>query len=521
MIKLLSTFKDYLYSIKFIKHNKKVFKKKERNTKNIILVEINSLHSSIIAYSYLANFLSDYYDANIHAYKFNVQKKILYKIYNFINLKNIINYSKIYKSFGVNRIFENNLTFDEKQQSMLISDKIYKSLKTKKNVLDIIIDGIEIGDLLYDSFLKKYNEATIDIKEEKFKNFLFHFIEIYFFWKKYLENNNVKALIVSHCVYHQALPLRLAISKNIPSFQASAAYIYRLSKNQKFAYKEYFDYKKEFLKLPEYKKVDGIREAKHRLQQRFSGKVGIDLRYSKKSAYGKFLNTRLLKNNDKIKILIATHCFSDSPHSFGELLFPDFYEWINFLGKLSAKRDYDWYLKTHPDFIQSTRNRIKSFVKKYDRFELLPAEASHLQIIDEGINFVLTCHGTIGHEYAAKGKTVINASLNNPHISYNFNIHPKNIQEYENLLLNLKNINFSFDKKEVYEFYYMKYINEKANWLFKNHNELIKNIGYYAQFNPVIYKIFLDQFSEDRHNEVLKSLKNFINGNDYLFIPPD
>ena len=271
-MKLLSIIKDYLYSIKFINHNKKVFKKKERNAKNIILVEMNSLHSSIIAYSYFANFLSNYYDANIRAYKFNIQKNFLYKIINFITLKSILNYSEIYKSFGVNRIFENNLTSEEKRQSMLISDKIYKSLKTKKNILDILIDDIKIGDLLYDSFLKKYNKATIDIKEKNFKDFLFYFIEIYFFWKKYLENNNVKALIVSHCVYQQALPLRLAISKNIPSFQVSAAYIYRLSKNQKFAYKEYFNYKKDFSKLPEYKKIDGVREAKRRLQKGFQVK---------------------------------------------------------------------------------------------------------------------------------------------------------------------------------------------------------------------------------------------------------
>ena len=28
-------------------------------------------------------------------------------------------------------------------------------------------------------------------------------------------------------------------------------------------------------------------------------------------------------------------------------IFPDFYQWLLFLGKVSKKTDYDWYIKTH------------------------------------------------------------------------------------------------------------------------------------------------------------------------------
>ena len=36
------------------------------------------------------------------------------------------------------------------------------------------------------------------------------------------------------------------------------------------------------------------------------------------------------------------------------------------------------------------------------------------------VNLLLTCYGTIAHEYAYFGIPVINASINNPHINYNF-----------------------------------------------------------------------------------------------------
>ena len=465
--------------------------------------------------------MGKHYMADIYAYKFDLGKNFFNKIYDIFFLRNIINYYKVYQSFGAKRLIENKLTEKEKNNSDIISENIFRGIKSKSDVLEIKIEGIEIGDLLYDSYLKKFNKSTIDIHDLKFKKFLFYFIGIFCFWKKYFEDNNIKikTVVVSHCIYERAIPLRIALQNNIPCYQASAGYIYRLSHNNKFAYREYFNYKKQFSELSETVKIEGVAKAKERLQLRFSGKVGIDMKYSKKSAYGKFLNKPLLNKNNKIKILVATHCFSDSPHSFGNLLFEDFYEWLSFLGNLSEKLDYEWYLKTHPDFIKSTRNQIKLFEKKYNNFTLLPADASHLQLIEEGIDYVLTCHGTIGHEYAAKGKTVINASVNNPHINYNFNMHPKNIAEYKEIILNLKNNNFTFNKNEVYEYYFMKYINEKSNWLFKNYNDIMRKIGYKTQYKPVIFKIFLNQFNETRHHEVLNSLKDLISKKDYLFIP--
>ena len=52
---------------------------------------------------------------------------------------------------------------------------------------------------------------------------------------------------------------------------------------------------------------------------------------------------------------------------------------------------------------------------------------SHNQLIKEGIDAVITCHGSIGAEYPFFNKLVLNASTSNPHINYNFNIHPKKI----------------------------------------------------------------------------------------------
>ena len=250
---------------------------------------------------------------------------------------------------------------------------------------------------------------------------------------------------------------------------------------------------------------------------RFKGVVGVDMPYSKKTAYSSnYKKYRLIKKNSKIKILIAAHCFSDSPHGHGTHLFSDFYEWINFLGLISDKTDYDWYVKSHPDFKESTKKILEEFAKKYVKFNILPSDSSHHQIISEGINFALTCVGTIGFEYAMLDIPVINASQNNPHIAYDFNIHPKNIEEYSNILSNLEEVKIDINKKQIEEYYYMNNIYNTNKLFFNNYEEMENKLGgYKKQFNPHVFSYWINEFTLEKHKKILRIIENFVNSNEY------
>ena len=80
---------------------------------------------------------------------------------------------------------------------------------------------------------------------------------------------------------------------------------------------------------------------------------------AKISPYSKIFQKRIIKKNKKIKILVAAHCFLDSPHVLGNFLFPDFMHWLNFLAEVSKKTNYDW-LKT--DFIENFDTPIALFI---------------------------------------------------------------------------------------------------------------------------------------------------------------
>ena len=85
-------------------------------------------------------------------------------------------------------------------------------------------------------------------------------------------------------------------------------------------------------------------------------------------------------------------------------MFPDFYEWLDFICKLSIKTDYEWYIKTHPKTFLENKIVVKDFVSRYPNIQYLSDEVSHNQLINEGINIVLTVYGSIGLEYAARIK---------------------------------------------------------------------------------------------------------------------
>lgn len=497
-------------------HNKALFPQKNNDKKSIILTELNIANSTHIAYSYIVNILAKKHSAKIIAYTPRAPQNIKQKLAFWIKKAMKVDHYGVYQSFGVSEFLSLSPSKKEKNEAKKILTSILPKIKSIHDIENLTIDNAWIGDLIYDTYLRAHSLPTIDIESLSFRQHLQESLELFVVWKNYLNNNDVKAINVSHCVYNLAIPLRLAIPKKIPVYQVNLTHSYRMKQSNMFAYNDFHYFPKRFMEIPEIDRSIGLAEAKKRIERRFSGEVGVDMGYSKKSAYSQSRHNQLLKKTSKKKILIAAHCFFDSPHSYGKNLFPDFYEWLNFLGTISEKTDYDWYIKTHPDYLQGTKAVIEKFTNRYPKFTLLPSDSSHHQIIAEGIDLALSVYGTIGFEYAALGIPVINASRNNPHIAYNFNLHPKTVDEYRDLLVNLENLDFSINIKEVYEYYFMRFIFNTQNLFFNNYEKVINNIGGYSnQFKSEIYNIWQQEFTKEKHQRICKALERFVDSGDF------
>jgi hypothetical protein len=503
---------------RFIKHNKRAFARVAEQQDNgpIVMMELSSMQSAHIAYSYLANVLATENNARIIGYVPRVYssrwKRLAFKIAKLFGLS----YLGVYQSFGATDFLTIEISDSQRQKARRIYDEITSQLGDKWDIEALTIHGIWVGDLIYDTYLARFNKPTIDKTNPEFQNFLLESIELFVFWEDYLDSHDVRAINVSHCVYNVAMPLRLGVERNIPVFQANVTHIYRMSKKNYFAYNDFFYFRERFAALQEEVKTVGIEEAKRRIERRFAGEVGVDMSYSTKSAYGASRHVRLLRESPRKKILIATHCFFDSPHCYGNNIFPDFYEWLDFLGKMSEVTDYDWYIKTHPDYLPGTMEIIEGFIAKYPKFTLLPADASHHQIIAEGIDVALTVYGTIAFEYAALGIPVINNSLNNPHIAYNFNLHSKDVEDYRRLLLGLDTLDFNIDKQQVYEYYFMRFMYNTEDLFFDSYDNTIEELGGYSgQFTPAVYDKCLEEWSPDKHHSIVSALQAYIRSGDF------
>jgi len=474
------------------------------------------MNSAHIAYSYLANVLAQRHEARIVAH--DPQRRSGWHVRVRNELGKLLNRGRwrVYRSFGTSAFLEIDISGEIRARARAALAGVNGQIVTKTDLENLTVEGVWVGDLIYDTYLMAEKKPTIDLSSPSFQAWLLNSLETLFFWLQYFEKNDVKAVNVSHCVYNTAMPMRIAVSRDIPTYQVNATHAYKLTKGRIFAYGDYYDFPEKFATLPLATQRAGLEEARARIDRRFEGAVGIDMSYSTKSAYGPASAKRLLLESTRPKVLIATHCFFDSPHSYGNNLFPDFWEWLEFLGRLSEEVDFDWYIKTHPDFLPGTKEVIDDFIRRHPNFTLLPADSSHNQIIAEGINAVLTVYGTIGFEYAAKGIKVINASSCNPHVAYDFNIHPKNIQEYRDSISQIGRNDFEIDRSKVFEYYYMKNIFNTENYLFSNYAETISRVGGYdAQFMPAIYAEWARQWTTERHAALIAALERFAQSSDF------
>jgi hypothetical protein len=428
----------------------------------------------------------------------------------------------------------NKLSKNQRKEVDVLFKGCMSKLHLKDDLFQLTVEGIRIGDLVYDTYLKNKREATVDLNSEYLQVVLLQAICSVVFWRDIARTDNAYAVIVSHTCYLNGIPARVFIINDKKAFQVNHAGVYQVSINRPIAYTEYHDFRviAENLDPDTLKKMKTY--SRGRLQQRFSGDVGVDMAYSTKSAYGQVdADTgRVIRESDNLKVLIAAHCLFDAPNGYGDNLFIDFQEWLEFLSDISSNTSYDWYLKTHPDFLPGNEDKILEIISG-SNIQLIPSSTSHHQMISEGIDIALTVYGTIGFEYAALGKTVINASLTNPHIAYSFNTHPKTISEYRETLINLPSyVTAHKDDSgeipdDVLEYYSMKLYTDTARWFFPKWDDIVKNckgevpLGRLDAWKSIMYLIRKPSFHLHHWARLGRELDQFIASDVYKFYPED
>ena len=484
-------------SRRFKKHNEYVWKNYASiESESIILLDSFFVPEWIISSSYFANILAKKFDA---------------KILNFSRLINpdLNKFRKSYNVCGNISLKLNKLQKDERNDLLIY---FRGKVKTKQDLYNFKVKDIWIGIDIYETYLRLGN-ATINFKDKLFWDCAEEGISYYIFWRDFFKQRKIECVIISHDCYNSMnIIAKISYENNVPVYLPNCRGLNKSTESFSIYSNKHKNFPVKFKKLSVFNQNKAKKWSKKRLEKRFSGEVAVDMRYSTASAFTNLKNQKFLRDSSNVKVLITSHCFFDNPHSYGGLLFPDFYEWLKFLCNISKSTNYDWYIKPHPDYLPGTLDVISKIIENSKIIMISPSASFH-QLAKEGLKWALTAFGSVAHELPLLGIEVINCG-SNPHTAYDFAWNPKSIKEYKNLILNLSSLKKKDNIEQIYEFYYMfKWASFIDDLIFPSYNKMLNDLSYDEQMSSKIYDYFLDNLTQEKHKEIINLMNNFIESN--------
>ena len=486
--------------------------------RSVVLVGLYHWTESIFCYSYAANHLAQATRASIRSFLF-------------IGSRSRGNLEEIYGSFGARFDLGMGDAIGQRQKAETIAEQIFRGLKTKRDVVNISLDGVPLGDHIYDFYLRQYALATVDLRDERLRQTILEAVLIFLASKEYLATHRVTALLPDHLLYlNCGILTRLASEANIPIYQmifGPEFYLNPIEFEDAGADGKYHSlgrpypkYRELFSQLTPTEQQQARGCARQNISARLAGKVDGNIMPGI-SAYRESAPEPILLDSGIPRVLVLLHDFCDAPHVYRKMLFADFYEWIYFLLERAEKTPFAWYVKPHPDFDEPSRRAINAanqrvfdeLRERFPQITFLSSSASNRQIIDEGIASMFTVHGTAAHEFAYLGVPVVNAG-DNPHINYSFNFHPRSIEEYGAYIERAGHLEIAIDKAEIEECIYMNYFYFAQKYRFPANplpGPLVSSPDYLQRcLKPAIFDAFMAGVTAENDQKIAGCFRQFL-----------
>ncbi|MBC7387892.1 MAG: hypothetical protein H7329_01650 [Opitutaceae bacterium] len=288
---------------------------------------------------------------------------IKYKLYTEVAYRKLDN---IYLSYAGKVVYRN--VFLHKNHKLINRhfNEIKQAIETKDDVIKLEIEGIKIGDLIYDTYLRFANKPTLDIEDPFLDKVIIQALHLYFNYNDLLKQYDVKALVHLYATYiHHGIIVRLCLKNNIPVYVVGAHLfiVKKLHQNFPSHANDHFLFHKIFEQIDN--KSDKIQLAKKLFERRFTGKVDTAISYMRTNSFSNEQREEMNKYNWDKTVLVLAHCFFDSPHVYRSLLFPDFHEWLTYtLDTLKQVEGITVLVKPHPNGKQGNDEIFETFQEK-------------------------------------------------------------------------------------------------------------------------------------------------------------
>ena len=323
--------------------------------------------------------------------------------------------------------------------------------------------GIKIEDLIYDLYVRyDFKFLNPAIYETKFFQCLITGILKTHFIDYLVKKHNIKVLVSTQMSFssYGNLISRYGTKNKLITFYTSYNFVQRLDSYADTLTSPYRIKKKKIIENK--KNIGKIKISKFytlRKNGKFYGSY-VPINTIKK-VYGlKEDNTIFnfkkkifkLKSNYNINVL-ALHCFSDSPHGNGSMIFRDYYDqFIKTINYIRKDKKNFWIVKPHPararyheeGIIEKVINRYRSDL---DNVIMCPEKINNLTLFNLTDNLI-NCASTISLEFACFGKKSI-VACDAPYFHKDLFLKPKSVDQYFNLINYLNKYKTNLNKKQI------------------------------------------------------------------------
>jgi hypothetical protein len=422
----------------------------------------------------------------------------LFKSSIYSNYYTDIKWIKLYSSFCSDVAFRN-----EESVGIITDIKLFfqayqltKKLTSKAMLINLRVSDINIGDLVYDTYLRFKPAPTVDLDDIYLVFVVWKALRNIIITKKYFSKEVPDILLQSYSTYIQhgiATRIALIYGVNVFTFGNYQQVSKQLALSDFMHASNTTAYKDEFSRLNN--KNEKLNMAKKALESRLMGSIDNATLYMKQSAY-KIVEKEV--PNVKGSVVIFLHDFYDSPHCYNSMVFADFLEWIEYTIEELDKYNIPYFLKSHPNQVSDSEKVVNELCLKYSNIKLISSKVTNKQLVNAGMKAGITVYGTIAHELAYMGIPIVTCG-DNPHSSYNFCFEATSIDEYTDILSNIMSLeydNAELIKSEVLSFYYMHNLNQSK--------EIQKNIIYFNKLRGYLDSNILNIDLEQVENMLSK-----------------
>lgn len=316
------------------------------------------------------------------------------------------------------------------------SRALWRDLQGKEEQFSLVLGGIEVADLLVDSYLRFKPSPTFNAADPCVRRLIWQALRDVRRASRYFGEAKPRWYISSYSTYlEHGIAVRVALKHHVPvwTFGNFNQFGKRLSSADSFHTADFSQYRSRFEALD--CKEERLLAARTLLDKRLSGNIDAATSYMRQSAYGRTDAT--LPQGLEGAVVVFLHDFYDSPHVYPDLVFQDFWRWICFTIEVLQQAGTRFFLKPHPNQIALSDAVLAALRQKYPTLDWIATGVNNVQLVQAGIACGVTVYGTVAHELAYLGVPSIGCARH-PHHTFDFCRTAHSQDEYAAMLRTFK-----------------------------------------------------------------------------------